>query len=298
MQNKPPFVSVIMNCFNCEKYLKQAVESVLNQSFQDWEIVFWDNQSSDQSAKNLKSFKDPRIKYFCAEEHTTLGEARNLVVEKSTGEWLAFLDCDDIWFKEKLSLQVALIKGSKQNIGLVYGRMEPLIEKEGGAFNLGKRANKNKEEFKTSVLLQGDVFDKLLFECFIPLPSAMVRKDLFDKVGGIDSHFRVAEDYDLFLKIAEISTVAAIDEVCCLYRIHDSNLSHKDYSLTFDESIQLISRYAELMPLASRKALKLWYARYLVSAIRNKDWSIFKQTRLLIKMIISLPSLIFLKLTR
>lgn len=296
MKNSSPFVSVVMNCFNGEKFLEQAVESVINQTFENWEIIFWDNKSSDKSAEILQSFKDQRIKYFSAEKHTTLGEARNLAVKKARGEWLAFLDCDDIWFEEKLSLQTALVETANRDVGLVYGRMEALIEKEGMSFNLGRRADKNKKVFKNAFLPQGNVFKELLYECFVPLPSAMVRKELFEKVGGIDTHYCVAEDYDIFLKIAEVSKLAAIDEVCCLYRVHDSNLSHKDYTQTFEESIELISRYKDNMPVDSSKALRLWYARYLIAAIRNKDWSILKKGKLVILMLISFPSLFLLKL--
>ena len=96
-----PLVSIIVNCFNGERYLKEALTSVLNQSYQNWEIIFWDNRSNDNSKNILNSFKDKRIKYFFAEKHTTLYQARNLAIQKSSGDLLAFIDADDLWEKNK-----------------------------------------------------------------------------------------------------------------------------------------------------------------------------------------------------
>ena len=114
-----PLVSIIMNCFNGEKYLKEALESITNQTYENWELIFWDNLSTDNSKKIFKSFNDKRFKYFLAEKHTVLYEARNLAIKKTKGEFIAFLDTDDIWIKEKLEEQIKFF--SNKNIGLVYG---------------------------------------------------------------------------------------------------------------------------------------------------------------------------------
>ena len=71
-----PLVSILMNCFNGEKYLNEALESIMAQTYQNWELIFWDNQSTDQSANIFKSYKDPRLKYFLSPEHTDLGGGR------------------------------------------------------------------------------------------------------------------------------------------------------------------------------------------------------------------------------
>ena len=92
-----------MNCHNGEKYLKQGIESIFNQSYKNWELIFFDNQSTDNSAKILKSYKDSRIKYFKAKNFKNLGESRQRAYQKCKGDLIAFLDTDDIWFKKKLS---------------------------------------------------------------------------------------------------------------------------------------------------------------------------------------------------
>ena len=86
-----PLVSIMMNCYNGEKYLREAIESVLAQTFQNWELIFWDNQSTDQSANIFKSYKDPRLKYFLSPEHTDLGGGRAKAFQHLKGEFIAMM---------------------------------------------------------------------------------------------------------------------------------------------------------------------------------------------------------------
>ena len=106
---KEPLVSVVMNCYNSAKYLRQSIDSVLAQTYKNWEIIFWDNQSTDESAKVFLSYADERFHYYLAPEFTKLGLARNLAVAQAKGDWLGFLDCDDIWLPMKLEQQVDII---------------------------------------------------------------------------------------------------------------------------------------------------------------------------------------------
>tara|TARA_A100001035_G_C27431821_1_gene341847 strand:- start:23 stop:376 length:354 start_codon:yes stop_codon:yes gene_type:complete len=114
MKSNNPLISVIMNCHNGEKYLKKSVQSILRQSYYNWELIFWDNQSSDNSARIIKRFKDNRIRYFKAKKFTNLYEARNQAIRKSKGEFICFLDTDDWWIKEKLKIQTNFIKKNKK----------------------------------------------------------------------------------------------------------------------------------------------------------------------------------------
>src|SRR5829696_2506866 len=107
-----PLVSVIMNCFNGEKYLREAIDSVLAQSYTNWEIIFWDNQSTDDSARIVRSYRDPRLKYFYAPTHLPLYGARNHAIDRAAGELIAFLDVDDWWIPSKLEQQVPLFADS------------------------------------------------------------------------------------------------------------------------------------------------------------------------------------------
>ena len=117
--SKSPLVSVIMNCYNGEKYLTDSLNSLLSQNYRNWELIFWDNISTDNSKKIFESYNDKRFKYYLAPKHEILYKARNLAIKKTSGDYIAFIDTDDIWSKDKLSSQIKLFGDEK--IGLVYG---------------------------------------------------------------------------------------------------------------------------------------------------------------------------------
>src|SRR5271167_1003982 len=103
-----PRVSIIMNVRNGAATLGAALESALAQTYRDWELIVWDDRSADDSAKVVGNFTDARIRYILAPQDTSLGQARGLAMRQAQGEWLAFLDQDDIWLPRKLELQIAL----------------------------------------------------------------------------------------------------------------------------------------------------------------------------------------------
>ena len=113
VEKKSSKVSIIINCFNGQKYLRNCIDSVLNQSFKNWEIIFWDNRSTDKSYEIIKSYKDKRIKYFKAKNHTLLYKARNLALKKTNGKFITFLDVDDFWDKDNLKIKVKSLKNTK-----------------------------------------------------------------------------------------------------------------------------------------------------------------------------------------
>ena len=112
MSKEEPLVSVVINCYNGERFLKKAIDSVYAQSYQNWEIIFWDNRSEDKSAEIFKSYNDKRFKYFYAKKHTSLYKARNLAIKESSGELLAFIDTDDLWEKNKGRWEKKFVVGS------------------------------------------------------------------------------------------------------------------------------------------------------------------------------------------
>ena len=100
MNSNLPLVSIIVNCHNGQEYLYECLKSITKQTYENWELIFWDNHSSDLSSKILKSFKDKRIKYFKSNKFTSLCLARNLAIKKAGGKYITFLDTDDIWKKK------------------------------------------------------------------------------------------------------------------------------------------------------------------------------------------------------
>ena len=108
MEDKP-LVSIIVNCYNGEKYLRETIDSILNQTYHNYEVIFWDNQSTDSTASIIKSYKNERFNFYYAPKHTTLGEARNLALDKIKGQFLTFLDSDDVWERDFLERAVGVL---------------------------------------------------------------------------------------------------------------------------------------------------------------------------------------------
>lgn len=208
-----PLVSVIMNCFNSEKYLREAIDSVLAQSYRHWELIIWDNCSVDATAKISKSYADERILYYKAEHHTALGEARNLAISVSHGDLIAFLDSDDVWLPEKLEKQVPLFNSPE--VGLVIC--------DAISFNKHRTLLRLYQKRKPPT---GMVFRQLLGEYFVWMVTAMIRRKSFESLDyGFNARYEVCEEYDLFVRIGYAWELAYVDQVLAMYRVHGDSLT-------------------------------------------------------------------------
>jgi len=265
-------ISIIMNCYNGEQYLKEALESVTKQTYKNWELIFWDNQSTDKSASIFKSYTDSRFKYYYAPTHTDLGEARKEVIKKTTGKWIAFLDVDDMWLPDKLSEQIKIINSCKHNnIGLVYGKTYFLEMK-------GKNKNYFIYQRKDGKLFEGKILRDLLHEGnFIPFLTAIVSKKAYEEVGGFSSDYKFAPDYYLSISIAEKYIVKAVKKRIAVYRLHSGNLTKKMRDIAFYEEIKMLSPYINKYPTIQKRITMLKFIHFfkkytppsLFSFIRN-----------------------------
>ena len=221
--NNHPLVSVIMNCYNGESYLAEAVKSILDQTYKNFEVIFWDNQSKDKSAIIYKSFKDKRLKYYYAKKHTTLYHARNLAIKKAKGTLIAFLDTDDLWSKNKLCLQVSKLKNER--IGLVYSNYYFLNQVSG----LHKIAYKEK-------LPQGIIYKKLLKNYCVGIGTVVMRKSIFLRYKNFfNKKFNIIGDFELFIRISKIFFFASIQLPLLTYRIHNKSYSSNNYHMHIEE---------------------------------------------------------------
>jgi glycosyltransferase involved in cell wall biosynthesis len=222
--NKYPLVSVIMNCYNGEKYLADSIKSALDQTYKNFEIIFWDNQSKDRSAIIFNSFKDKRLKYHCAKRHTSLYKARNLAIQKSKGKYIAFLDTDDVWLKNKLSCQIKKIKNKKE-VNLVYSNYYILNQ----VTSLKKIAYKDK-------LPEGIIYRELLNNYFLGIGTVVMKKDVYLKSQNFfNSRFNIIGDFDFFTRISKDVHFACIQRPLSIYRIHKQSFSNKNYKMYINE---------------------------------------------------------------
>ena len=206
--DKDPLVSVIMNCHNGEKYISEAIDSVLTQIYNNWELVVWDNKSTDNTRDIVNSYSDHRIKYYCSDEFTALGEARNLAIKKSKGDLIGFLDSDDLWLSDKLKMQVPAFNDEK--IGICIS--DSYFFNETGVI---------KQIYKKKKPPTGMVFKELLGRYFISMETAMIRRSSLDKLNEwFDPRFNMIEEYDLFVRIGYQWEVEYIDKVLAMWRLH------------------------------------------------------------------------------
>ena len=242
-----PLISVLMNCYNSDKYLRESIESVLNQSYSNWELIFWDNCSTDESANIVKAYVDKRIRYFRGREFVSLGEARNLAINKVAGEYLAILDCDDVWLPSKLEKQVAIFLREK-DVAAVYSNYLKLDEKGGYEQNL----------LNNRLIRRGRTFENIfLHKLTIPWPTVMFRTSVVIEVGMF-SHYKQVEDFDILLKIAVKGLFFYIDENLAIYRIHTNQLS-VDYDLTLKEILVVYDYWYTRWTNNSKHKLKNYY---------------------------------------
>ncbi len=233
-------VSVIMNCFNGERDLAAALESVSRQTFTDFEIIFWDNCSTDQSA-DIARVSDRRLRYFRAESKTPLGEARNLALSQATGDYLAFLDCDDLWRPDKLARQVALFE-SNPRLGLVCTDTE--------IFD-GKRVLAR--VFSRATPERGQVFAGLLQRQWISMSSAMLSRKALESVAeapGVffDPRLCLCEEADLFYRIAHDWELDYIPEALTVWRVHGKNSTFRHFGNFAAETRLILEKQCRLYP--------------------------------------------------
>ncbi len=225
-----------MNCHNCGRYLHKALDSIYQQTFKDYEVIFWDNKSTDNSADIALSYGKP-LRYFQGEDFLPLGAARNLAIENARGEYIAFLDCDDEWLPEKLEKQVHFLDSNKE-IALVYSDSYFIDEKG--------RVRK-KTFFNFLKPFKGYVFNKLILDNFIPLLTVIIRKDVLNKVGIFNPIYNINEEHDLWLKVAENYSIDFINQPLAKYRSHDGNIS-KNLELWVDETFQIMRYWLNKKP--------------------------------------------------
>ena len=222
MKNKKPLISVIMNCYNGEKYLKKSITSLIEQNYKNWELIFWDNNSLDNSKKILKEFKDKRIKYFKSQKFQNLYHSRNLAIKKAKGKYVGFLDVDDLWEKNKLKKQIKYFL-ENQSLKVIYSN-----------FFLINEIKKKKNIGYKQLLPLGFITQKILNNYSVGLVTVMLEKNIFRKYR-FNSKYNIIGDFDFFIKISRKYKFGCIQSPLGSYRVHESNLSGKRIDLHIKE---------------------------------------------------------------
>ena len=213
MKSKKNLVSIILNCYNGEKYLSEALSSIKKQTYKNWELIFWNNKSTDNSERILRSFKIKNLKYYLSKKHTSLYAARNLAIKKATGDYIGFIDADDTWEKNKLKKQIKLF--TDKNTAVVYGN-----------FWLKNEKNFKKKKSINYKVRDGYIYKDLIKRYNVGILTSLIKKSLLKKSKiTFNDKYNIIGDYDFFLRLSNEYKFKFLNEPIATYRIHHHNLS-------------------------------------------------------------------------
>ncbi len=234
---KEPLVSVIIPTFNCEDYIEEAIDSVLNQTYRKIEIIVVNDGSTDDTQEVLKKYGHKII--LINQTNAGAPFARNRGLEIARGKYITFLDSDDIWQKSKIEKQVYYLERNK-NVGLVYCDWDMLIKDNTGKFiHQDQSPAHSYVKYNTS----GWIYNQLLFDSTLNTSCVMIRDSIIKKVGKFNTKYLSGQDYDYWFRISRLTQVYKLDEKLASYRQHENNMTQKyrdiDYrTLIIESSIQ------------------------------------------------------------
>ena len=220
-------VSVIIPTYNRANYIARAVNSVLNQTCKEYEIIVVDDGSTDTTKDVVMQFQN-KVKYF-RQENQGSAAARNRGIQESRGEYIAFLDSDDYWVPEKLEEQVKVLDAHK-NVGIVYARM-PIINEKGERLGT-KPAGISGKNFKELLEVWGD----------LPTSTVMTRRACFDKAGMFDTTLTTMQDIDMWLRIARFYDLHEIEGKVLAYYVRHSEQATASRIKVYDGLVKIYQK--------------------------------------------------------
>lgn len=213
-KERKPSVSVIIPTYNRAHLIGRAIQSVLNQTYQDFEIIIVNDGSSDNTEDIIKAFNEERIRYIGYEENKGAAAAINIGIMAARGQYIAFQDSDDEWLPEKLEKQMRVFKDTSPEVGVVYT----------GFWKI-KGNHRVYIPSKQITRKEGDVHTILLAGNFVTNQAAVVKTECFGKVGMFDERLPRLVDWELFLRISEYYQFKCIDEPLMIAYLQPDSIS-------------------------------------------------------------------------
>ena len=260
-----PLVSTIIPTYNHANYLNKSLQSVLNQTYDNLEVIVIDNNSNDNTVEVINKFKDPRIKYLKISNYGIIASSRNMGIRASRGELIAFLDSDDWWNKDKLKI---CIEYFNKEVDLVYHDLKIVSQKPSFFARRKIQTRQLRKPVLTDLLLEGNI---------IPNSSVVVRKEMLEKIGLIDESKELvaSEDYNTWLRISKFTDkFLYLPKSLGYYFINNQNISKKDMSATYREATNKF-----LSDLSSAQKIKLEANYKYISARYNFLQSNYKKSK-------------------
>ncbi|OUR96784.1 hypothetical protein A9Q84_10610 [Halobacteriovorax marinus] len=214
-------VNIIVPTFNRAEILPRAIESILSQTYKNFDLTIVDDGSTDNTYQVVKKYLELDHVRYVRTDNRGVSAARNMGVSLSSGDYVSFLDSDDLWHADKLELQMNFLK-ENTHIECVHG--EEIWVRN------GKRVNKKKVHQKFG----GDIFKECLPLCFISPSTVIISRSVFEEINGFDEEFVVCEDYDLWLKISSLYEVGFIETpIMTKFGGHADQLSTKYFAMDY-----------------------------------------------------------------
>lgn len=236
MHIRNPDVSVVIPVYNRESTIKKALRSVLNQTFEDFEVIVVDDGSIDNTQQVVSSIYDPRIKYIRNEKNRGAPVARNRGIKYSRGKYVALLDSDDWWLPEKIEKQVKILDNESKKTGVVYTDL------------IYKNEDKSKYKILKKGIKKHNIYHELLKRNIVgSCSSVMIRKLCFEDVGYFDINLPSFQDMDMWIRLAKVYDFYYLDEPLVVICKHKKNRITKSAS-TRERGIEIFfGKYKEEM---------------------------------------------------
>jgi glycosyltransferase involved in cell wall biosynthesis len=267
-------VDVIIPTYNRSEFLRSAIQSILDQTYQDFRIIVVDDASTEAVYDVVKRFSDKRIAYLRHQTNTGEAGARNTGVKNSKAEYIAFLDDDDEWLPDKLRLQVALLDKSSSKVGGIYTGFYA-VDKPTGKI-LGRRVPKRR----------GYIHDDMIVENAVGTSSTvLLRRECFERVGLFDQDIAWGLDYDMWIRISEGFEFEFIKDPLVKYHVHRDQISN-NLQMRILGIEALLNKYRKKFVL-NKKAFSAHY--YSLGRVCQKNNNLLKAWRSLLKAISLYP---------
>lgn len=221
-----PLISVIVPSYNCARYIAAALGSALDQNYPNKEILVVDDGSTDNSLDILQSFGE-RIRVI-TQVNAGAAAARNAGLQAAKGEYIAFLDADDLWWPGKLTAQANYL-GTHPDVGLVYSAWQEWHARADGDFDPPPAPEISPTPADIVPEESGWMYNRLLLDCAIHTTTAMIRSNVAHDVGRFDVSLRRGQDYDYWLRVSRVTPIHKLKAVLSLYRIHRESITRKPH---------------------------------------------------------------------
>lgn len=220
-----PLVSVVIPVRNCIRFVREAIDSVLGQSHTDLELLLVDDGSTDGDYQQFAQL-DPRVRVIRL-DGLGVSRARNVGMAQSRGRLIAFLDADDVWFPGKLAAQVRYFDQHPE-VGVVFGGFTRWTADASGTFEPASTWMSDCSQVTAcEAARSGWLYSRLLGGLLVGMNTAVIRRDIYEAIGGFNEAMRQGEDYDFWLKASRLAEMHALDAKVALYRIHGASAMHR-----------------------------------------------------------------------